>query len=317
MSRVLARKLLLGVVYLLLISLVAFFMGQQMPGDPAEIIANRGRDADAPPEIVEKVRQEYGFDKPWTTQYGMWLQRILTQGDLGYATSTGRPVIEEIKTSLPVTLQLGLVTFLVTQLISFPLGLYAGVTRDRRAELLIQGLAWFGYSLPVFLVANLLIWVFAVRIRILPSIGHDSWKHFILPVAALSLHLSGWTVQVISSSVQEVAEKQYVTAARAKGLRGRRILLAHILKPALLPIVTALLIQLGNLISGSFIIETIFAWNGIGRLLINSIMARDFFLIQGIVLYVGGIFAIINTLIDVTYLLIDPSTATRLSGGRS
>jgi peptide/nickel transport system permease protein len=316
MSSILFRKSLLGLLYLFVISLAAFFMGRQMPGDPAEIIANQGRETEAPPELVERIRVEYGFDRGWIEQYRRWLERALFQGDLGYSTSSRRPVIDRIRETLPVSLRLGVIAFSVTVLVSFPLGLLAGVTTHKALDVLIQVLTWTSYSIPVFLVGTILIWLFAVEFQLLPSIGHDSWRHYLLPVGALSLHLFGWTTQVIRSSVEEIAGKPYILAARAKGLRERSLILVHVLKPALLPIVTALLIQLGGLVSGSFIIETIFAWNGIGRLLIESIMARDFPMIQGILLYVGGIFALINVLIDLLYVYLDPSTATKLSGGR-
>ena len=139
----------------------------------------------------------------------------------------------------------------------------------------------------------------------------------VLPVAALSVHLSGWTTQVIRSSIREISEKPYIKFAHAKGLKRIRVILIHTLKPALLPISTALLIQLGNLVSGSFIIETIFAWNGVGRLLVDSIMARDFPIIQGILLYTGVIFVLINILIDSLYFFLDPTTVERLGRGRT
>ena len=152
---------------------------------------------------------------------------------------------------------------------------------------------------------------------LLPAIGQGSFKHLILPVAVLTIHLSGWTTQVIRSSVREVAEKPFIQAARAKGLPQSRIVLIHILKAALLPILTALLIQIGHLFSGSFIIETIFAWNGIGRLLVDSILARDFQVIQGVLLYVGTVFALINILIDLLYSSLNPATIETLGKGRS
>jgi peptide/nickel transport system permease protein len=312
MGHILFRKIVLGGFYLFAVSFIAFFMSLQMPGDPAEIIANLAREEEAPPELVDNIRREYGFDKSWAEQYRRWLARVILRGDLGYSTRTRLPVVAEIHNSLPITLKLGLVTFVVTATISFPLGLYAGITKNQIADYIIQAATWVSYSVPVFLVGNILIWLFAVKYDLLPSIGHDSWKHFILPVTSLSLHLSGWLIQVIRSSVQEITRRYYILVAKAKGLRKKRIVMLHLLKPALLPIATAFLIQLGNLISGSFIIETVFAWNGIGRLLIDSIMARDFPMIQGVVLYVGSIFALINVLIDLLYLYVDPSTATYL-----
>jgi peptide/nickel transport system permease protein/oligopeptide transport system permease protein len=317
MLTMIIRKLFLGLFYLFVISVVAFVMVRQMPGDPAVLIANQDRESEAPPELVERVRQEYGFDKGIIEQYRLWLGRVLLEGDLGYSTRTKRPVLAEIKASFPPSLRLGLTTFGVTLLISFPLGLLAGVTDDKYLDLLIQSLAWTSYSIPVFLLSVLLIWLFSVELGVLPVLGDETSWHYLLPALSLSIPLSGWITPVIRSSVREITQKHYIRTAHAKGLSLKRVVLVHILKPALLPISTALLIQLGNLISGSFIIEMIFAWNGMGRLLIDSIMARDFPTIQGILLFVGGIFAVINVLIDSLYLLLDPSTAQTLGRRRS
>ena len=317
MQQIIIRKILLGLFYLFVISVVAFVMVRQMPGDPAVLIANQDRETEAPPELVERIRREYGFDRGMVEQYRLWLQRVIVEGDLGYSTRTKRPVLAEIESSLPASLRLGLITFGLTLIISFPLGLLAGVTNNKILDLWIQSMAWINYSVPVFLLAVLLIWFFAVDLRLLPAIGHETGRHYVLPVAALSVHLSGWTTQVIRTSVREISEKPYIQFAHAKGLKRIRVILIHTLKPALFPISTALLIQLGNLVSGSFIIETIFAWNGIGRLLVDSIMARDFPTIQGILLYTGGIFALINILIDSLYLFLDPTTVVKLGKGRT
>jgi peptide/nickel transport system permease protein len=316
MTPILIRKVLLGILYLLIVSFVAFFLSIQMPGDPAKIIANQNRDREAPESVVERVRQEYGFDKGWLEQYWLWLGRAVRHGDLGYSTRTQLPVVTEIRNRLPITLKLAGVTFLVTVAISLPLGLYAGITRHPFADHVIQATSWVNYSTPVFLAGNILIWLFAVKLRLLPAIGHETPLHYVLPVATLSVHLSGWLIQVIRSSIREMTQRYHVLVATAKGLPRRRIVLLHLLRPALLPIVTALLIQFGNLVSGSFIVETVFAWNGVGRLLIDSILARDFPTIQGVVLYVGAIFALINVLIDLLYLSLDPSTARHLAGAQ-
>jgi len=317
MLQIIIRKVILGLFYLFVISMVAFVMVRQMPGDPAVLIANQDRKTEAPPELVERIRHEYGFDRGMVEQYRCWLQRVIFDGDLGYSTRTKRPVLAEIQSSLPASLRLGLITFGLTLIISFPLGLLAGVTNNKILDLWIQSMAWINYSVPVFLLAVLLIWFFAVDLRLLPAIGHETGRHYVLPVAALSVHLSGWTTQVIRTSIREISEKPYIQFAHAKGLKQIRVILIHTLKPALFPISTALLIQLGNLVSGSFIIETIFAWNGIGRLLVDSIMARDFPIIQGILLYTGGIFALINILIDSLYLFLDPTTVEKMGRGRT
>jgi len=311
------RKISLGLFYLFLISVVAFVIVRQMPGDPAVLIANQNRESEAPAEVVEQIREEYGFDRPLPEQYWLWLQRVVLAGDLGQSTRTRQPVTEAILDSLPVSLRLAGISFGLTLLISFPLGLLSGVTRNQRLDAVIRGFAWINYSLPVFLLAVVGIWLFAVEWGLLPAIGHGSPRHMILPAAVLTLHLSGWNTQVIRSSVREISEKPYIQVAHGKGLPNWRVVLIHILKPALLPILTALLIQLGNLFSGSFIIETIFAWNGIGRLLVDSILARDFPVIQGILLYVGAVFALVNILIDILYRTLNPSTIEALGRGRN
>jgi len=313
MKQILIRKALLSVLYLFIVSFVAFFLSQNMPGDPAKIIANLHRDQEAPEYVVERVRQQYGFDRGWGEQYWSWLNRV-RQGDLGYSVRTHLPVTLEIQQRLPITLKLAMATFLVTICISFPLGIYAGVTANRFADLSIQALSWVGYSFPVFLLGNILIWLFSVRLSLLPALGHETALHFILPVTALSLQLSGWLTHVIRASVKEMGSRHFVLVAKAKGLPRHRIVWLYLLRPALLPVVTALLMQLGDLVSGSLIVETVFAWNGLGRLLIESILARDFTVIQGIVLYFGAVFAVLNVLIDFLYLSLDPSTARHLSG---
>ena len=311
------RKIFLGFFYLFLISLVAFMMVRQMPGDPAVLIANQNRETEAPPEVVERIRTEYGFDRPLPEQYWRWLRRGVLEGDLGHSTRTRQPVTEAVLGSLPVSLRLAGLTFGLTLLISLPLGLLAGVTGKPHLDAAVQGMAWINYSFPVFLLAVVSIWLFAVEWQLLPAVGREGIRSWILPAAVLTLHLSGWTTQVIRSSVREVAEKPFIQAARAKGLQHWRIVLIHILKPAVLPILTALLVQLGHLFSGSFIIETIFAWNGIGRLLVDSILARDFPVIQGILLYVGAVFAVINVLIDLLYQYLNPSARETLGRGSS
>ena len=310
------RKVFLGFFYLFLISVVAFIMVRQMPGDPAVLIANQNRETEAPPEVVERIREEYGFDRPLPEQYWRWLRRGVLEGDLGLSTRTRQPVTDAIVDSLPASLRLAGITFGITLLLSFPLGLLAGVTRNQQLDAVIRGVAWINYSLPVFLLAVVGIWLFAVEWNLLPAIGHRTPRHMILPVAVLTLHLTGWNTQLIRSSVREIAEKPYIQVAHAKGLPQWRVVFIHILKPALLPILTAFLIQLGNLFSGSFIIGTIFVWNGVGRLLVDSILARDFPVIQGILLYVGAVFALINLLIDLLYRFLNPATIQALGRGR-
>ncbi len=310
----LIRKLLMGPAYLLALSLLAFFMSTQAPGDPARIIANQNRDTEAPPELVEAVRREYGFDRSLPERYLLWLWRFVRYGDLGISTRTRLPVISEIASRLPATLALSAVTFLVVIAVSFPLGIYAGVTRNRIAGALIQGAMWVGASVPIFIAGNALIWLFAVKLDLLPAIGRDSWRGYVLPVLSLSMGFIGNLTHVIRAAVREVTYSPHIRTARAKGLRDGRILRDHVLRPALLPILTTLGLQFGNLIGGAFIVESMFAWDGIGRLLVDSILGRDFAMLQGIVLYLGGMFVALNFLIDLLYTLAAPSVSAQLEG---
>jgi ABC-type dipeptide/oligopeptide/nickel transport system permease component len=311
------RKLTAGILYLFAITFAAFVLSLQMPGDPAEIIANLGRESEAPEAVVEQIRLEYGLEKPLMVQYGLWLKRVVLEGDLGRSMRTRLPVQSELAKRLPVTLQLAIWTFVSTLLISVPLGITAGVSRNPIWDGFVRGVSLLGYAFPVFLVGNLLLWLFSVHWHLFPMLGHDSWRHYVLPVTALSIHMIGWTTQLVRSSVKSAAGEYFVLVAKAKGLAKKQLVLRYILRPALLPVLTSFLILLGRLVSGSFIIEVIFGWNGVGRLLIDSILARDFPMIQGIVLYIGGVFAVLNLVIDSLYILLQPQVRQQMIEGQA
>ena len=308
------RKFLSSLLYLLLVSLFSFLLSTAIPGDPAEMIANIGRADPAPIAIVERVRVEYALDQPVPVQYIRWLQRLMLENDLGKSFRTANSVTREIAVCLPATLELAGWTFLFTILIAVPLGIFAALTRMQWIDRLIQAMVVVGYALPVFLVGNVLLWIFAVEFSLLPAIGRGGWQHALLPVLTLSIHMIGWSSQIVRSSVKEQMDKTYVLVAKAKGLSNWKIILRYILRPALIPILTSFLMMFGRLISGSFIVEVIFAWNGIGRLLIDSVMARDIPMIQGIVLYIAIIFIVINFLIDLLYVRLNPQISEQLAG---
>jgi peptide/nickel transport system permease protein len=308
------RKFITSLFYLFLISACSFLLSTQIPGDPAEMIANIGRAEPATLEMIEKVRQEYALDQPVPRQYLNWLERIILYGDFGKSFHSAIPVTSEIRNSLPATLQLAAWTFLITLFIALPLGIFSAITRSTFIDQLVQILALLGYAVPVFLVGNLFLWLFAVKLGWLPAIGRSTWQHSILPVTTLSIHMIGWSTQVIRSSVKEHLGQYYVLVAKAKGLPRRLILRRYVLRPALIPILTLFLVMFGQLISGSFMIEVIFAWNGMGSLLIDSVMARDYPMIQGLILFIGIVFVTINFAIDVLYTLINPQIAEQMQG---
>ena len=308
------RKFSTSLIYLFFITAFSFLLSTQIPGDPAEMIANIGRAEPATQEMIEKVRMEYALDRPIPEQYLNWLARVVLHGDFGKSFRTAVPVSSEIRNSLPATLQLACWTFLFTIGISLPLGIFSAISRSRLADQIIQLCALLGYAVPVFLVGNLFLWIFSVKLGWLPAIGRSSWRHVILPVATLSIHLIGWATQVVRSSVKEHLGQYYVLVAQAKGLPRRLILQRYVLRPALIPILTMFLIMLGQLVSGSFMIEVVFAWNGLGKLLIDAVMARDYPMIQGLIFFIGAVFVSINFLIDVLYVRLNPQIASQMQG---
>ncbi|MBI9049718.1 MAG: ABC transporter permease [Anaerolineaceae bacterium] len=308
------RKIFSSLLYLVLISMVSFLLSAAIPGDAAEMITNIGRADPAPMEMVEKVRAAYALDQPVLVQYVKWMQRLILDNNLGTSFRTANPVSREIRYCFPATLELAGWTFLVTMLVAVPLGIYAALTHSRVIGFLIQMIIVIGYALPVFLVGNVLLWIFAVKLPWLPAIGRGDWHNAVLPVLTLSVHMIGWSSQIVRSSVKEQMNKTYVLVAKAKGLSNWQIIRSYILRPALIPILTSFLMMFGRLISGSFIVEYIFAWNGIGRLLIDSVMARDIPMIQGIILYIAVIFILINFLIDLLYIRLDPQISEQLLG---
>ena len=309
------RKSLTGLAYVFAVTVLVFALSAQMPGDPAYILAKGERELYEPtPEEIERTRREYGLDKGWAERYAIWLYKLVTEGDLGISLRTKTPVIKEIKTFLPATVELaGLVT-VVTASLALSLGLVAGLTENGMLKALIRTMAWVGFSFPVFLLGTLAIWLFAVEFGVLPSMGRGELRHAVLPVAVLAIHLAGSLTQIIYASVSEVKNKGWVLYARAKGIGGTGLVHHHILRPAILPIFTVLVLQFGRLLGGSLVIETLFAWPGLGSLMITSIKARDVPAIQGLILLIGITSSVINTVIDVAYGYLDPRVTAKAAG---
>jgi len=282
------RRLMSLLPVILGLSLVTFGLMGLVPGDPAEILAGHG-----------------GLDRPLPVRYALWLTRVLS-GDLGTSLRSGASVWYELTARLPATLELAVSGLLIGLLIALPIGILAAVRQNSLMDQISRSLALLGASIPSFWLGAMLMLLFAVQLGWLPAMGRGDLRHFILPALSLGFGASAVLMRLIRASLLEIFDQDFIRTARAKGLRERTVVLLHAVKPSLLPIITVLGLQFGHLVGGAVIIETIFAWPGLGIFIIESILARDFPVIQGFALLMGLVFIMINFLVDMAYRMLDP-----------
>ena len=264
---------------------------------------------DAPPDVVTTTRQALGFDRPLYEQFARYLGNA-ARGDLGVSLRMSRPVSALILERLPATLQLTLAALVIAVVVAVPAGIVSAVKRGTVVDRLAMAGAVAGQAVPIFWLALLLIALFGVRLRWLPVYGNGSLAHFVLPAVSLSTIIMGRLARLVRSSMLEVLGQDYVRTARAKGLGESRVLVVHALKNASILIVTLLGLQFAQLLGGAVVTETIFAWPGIGRLVVEAIFNRDFPVVQGVVLVVSLIFVAVNVLVDLSYAVLDPRIRT-------
>lgn len=328
MSRYLLRRLMLTIPVVLGVSIAVFVIMRMVPGDPVMIMfgdaTSVGQAASA--EEIEKLRDQLGLNDPLPVQYLKWMQRVVT-GDLGKSLIDGREVTSSIFQRLPVTLQLAVGALTLALVISIPLGVGGAVRRGSALDKFAVSLASLSVSIPAFWLALILIIIFSVRLGWLPtgtlpqqglfesvvsvfkgdlSLLWTWLKHAILPVTALAFSLVAPLIQITRFSMLEVLDADYVRTAKAKGLAPRTVLVRHALRTAIMPILTVVGLQFAYLLSGTVLIETIFRWPGIGTLGYNAMRRQDYPTVQGVILVVGVMFALVNLLIDAMYALIDP-----------
>jgi peptide/nickel transport system permease protein len=304
-----ARRLLYLVPVLVAVSLLTFFIASLLPGDLAYVILGD----QATPENVAALRHDMGLDQPVWWRYIGWLGHVL-QGDFGRSFRTGQTVWQAVTERLPVSLELMLLAELGALTIGIPLAIVCAVRRGSAFDRFMTGSAFGMLSVPAFLSAILLIWLFAVELHWLPATGYVPFEEdpignlrcFLLP--ALALALGEWPVlmRVLRSDMIATLQEDYIAMARAKGLRPWRILLVHALKPSSLTLVTVTGINIGRLIGGTVIVESIFALPGIGRLLLGAIYTRDLIILQGVVLLVACFYVLVNFVVDMLYAVLDP-----------
>ncbi len=308
MRQYVIRRLLLLPVTALGVSILVFMVLHLVPGNPAQVIAG----ADAPPATVKQIEHDLGLDKPLPQQYWDYLGRVL-HGDLGRSIRSKRPVTNDIRDALPNTLILATMAAIITPLVAIPLGMIAATRQGRPTDTAVTFFSTIGITMPVFAIGLLLIFLFGIRLGWMPisGIGGSTWsldglKHAVLPAITLSLGSIAVVTRLSRSALLEVLNQDYIRTARAKGLRERSVILRHGFKNALLPVITVYGLQVGALLSGAVVTETVFAWPGIGRLALSAIQGRDFPVVQGCLLVVATIFVLVNLAVDLLYALVDP-----------
>jgi peptide/nickel transport system permease protein len=302
MLRYMVVRLIQGVVVLLLVSVAVFTILHLAPGDPVDLLIG---EAEMTAEQREAIRRFWGLDKPLYIQYFSWLGNMV-RGDFGRSIAMGQSVGTLLQTAGPATVKLNALAFGLSLLVAIPAGIVSAVRRYSLFDHTSMFLSTVGIALPGFWVGLMLIILFSLKLGWLPPFGMESWKSYVLPVGVLATEQTALIARVMRSTTLEVMAQDYVTTARAKGLEERFVLLRHIVRNALLPVVTILGYRLSFLLSGTVVIETIFAWPGIGRLLISAIFRRDYQVVQTIVLLSAMVVVIANLLTDLLYAYIDP-----------
>lgn len=299
-GRVFMRKLVRGLLTVWIV--VTFtFVALNLSGDPIEALVGD----QASPEVVEQYRQKFGLDRPLWEQYVSYLAN-LARGDFGLSLSDQKPATALIQDALPYTLRLGLTAFGLGLAVGLALGIVAALHRNRPVDRFVMSFAVLGFSLPNFFLGILLILLFSLHLRMLPSAGADSLWHLILPAITLGTHFAGVFARFTRSAMLEVLNRQYMVAARAKGAPPARRVLWHALPNAAIPIITIVGLKLGDLVAGSIIVETVFGWPGIGRLLIGAVTSRDFAVVQAILILTAITMVLCNLAVDFIYTLVDP-----------
>ncbi len=301
MWRFLIRRLVLTVPVLLGVATLVFALLHLVPGDPAQVMLGESASA----SDVAQLRQTLGLDRPLAEQYGLYLRGLL-QGDLGTSFRYNTPVTAEIAQRLPNTLDLALAAMSVAILIALPLGILGALYRGRAVDQIAMTISLAGISMPNFWLGPLLAIVFAVMLGWLPVSGTGDWRHLVLPAVTLGAALAAILARMTRASLIEELRELYVLAARARGLSRTRAVLKHALRNSLIPVVTILGLQFGAVLTGTIITETIFAWPGVGRLLIQAINFRDYPLVQGCILFIASTYVTVNLLVDLVYGWLDP-----------
>lgn len=313
MAYMILKKVLSIIPLLLLVSVILFVLINLLPGDAAMGMVTEGASED----YVNRVRAEMGLDKPPVTRYFDWLIGIF-RGDLGKSLISNQLVSVKIAQRLPVTLEITFVAMVISILIAVPLGILSAVRRGSIFDTIGSFFSMLGIAMPPFWLGMLLVLLFSVTLNALPASGFVSFAQdplqnlrcVIMPAASIGVAFAATVMRQTRSALLEVMQQDYVTTAYAKGLKGRIVIWKHALRNALIPVVTVITMQIGRLIGGAVVTETVFALPGIGREIVDAILSRDYPVVMGMILVVAALVVVTNTLVDVLYILIDPRIST-------
>ncbi len=296
----LLSRLLQAVVVVIGVTLITF-LATFLTGDPAALMLGEG----ASTEEIAAFRAEMGFDRPLLVQYGEFLSKAL-HGDFGQSLYYKRPNIDLVLERLPNTVQLAAIALGLSLILAIPLGVLAAKLHNTWGDTIIMLFGLIGQAMPSFWFGLMMMLLFAVNLHWLPPSGMGTWKHFVMPVIALATFPLAQDLRMMRSSMLEVLDDDYIKTARSKGLTDLNVYCKHALKNSLKPVVTQVGLQMGSFLGGAVVIETIFAWPGIGRLAVQAIQFKDFPLLQTVVAFLGLAFVAVNFLVDMVYAMIDP-----------
>lgn len=308
MTGYIARRIAYLLPVLVGVSLLAYSLINLAPGDPARIILQRLGTGPVTDLEIQEVREDLGLDDPFPLRYARWMGDAV-RGDLGTSYRTGQPVRQELWRRLGATLEIAIPGFLLALAVGIPAGTLAAMRRNRTADHLSRLGALVGASIPSFWLAYLLILLLAVRLGILPVTGRGTLSHLVMPTIALSVGAAAGLMRLTRASVLEVLGQDHMRTAKAYGLRRHVVVTRYALRNALIPVVTLAGLRFGSLLGGAVIIETIFAWPGLGRLLVNAVHARDYPVVEAGVFVVALLLIVVNTLVDLSYARLNPKVS--------
>ena len=302
MLRYIFKRILMMIPVLLGVLFLVFTMNEISPGDPAAMIAG---DA-ASVEVVEQIREDLGLNKPLPVRFFNYSKNLVLHGDLGTSYKAKRPVLDEVMDRLPTTILLSLTSAAFAVLLSIPIGIISAIKQNTWIDNLLMVLALIGVAMPAFWQGLMTIILFSVKLGWFPSYGFTTPAHWFMPVLTIGTGAMASLVRITRSSMLEVIRQDYIRTARAKGQTERKVIISHALRNSMIPIITAIAIQLGSMLGGAIVTETVFAIPGIGMLMIQSIKARDYPTIQGAVVVIAVMFSLLNLVVDIIYTFVDP-----------
>ena len=299
------KRLVYLVLVLVGVSFLVFLLLYMTPGDPVRMMLGES----ATPEAQAELRLELGLDDPFLVQYGRYIKNIVVHQDLGTSYSTRRPVLDEIMTVFPNTVKLATAAIIIAVILGTFLGIVSAVKQNSLLDNAVMVLALIGTSAPIFWIGILMIILFSVNLGWLPPSGFGSFKQLIMPALALGMQSTAVVARMTRSSMLEVIRQDFVKTARAKGQKESVVIMKHVFRNALIPVITVVGLQFGTLLGGAMLTEVVFSIPGVGRLMIEAIKQRDFPIVQGSVLFVAACFSLVNLAVDLLYVVVDPKVS--------